>query len=542
MKRKHFLTVLLASFFIIISLHGVDAQTSISGDDICGKTSECKISDLKIVYAGVFKLIITLGLPLMVVFIIYRFVVAWYALQQGNANAYREATKKVTQGLVGFVIIVALFGGIFLAMLRYLGVKEPFLQLLNSISATSIQIIPHAYAAGSTCAPPTKGNTCYFTAKGTSLVGTITDANSWFDKSLFCQDSTTGLTSNTDFVNNSNYWRGTTDCTGKTNGTVCDRGATYSYTMGICSNSYTPPDPHFTTGPADCVGKLPDTFCTPAGFVFGAKGGTCVSRTATVGEATCYPVGTSIRCLSPYNEGKVGTTDFNASRCIVVGDPCTENGKPGIFVQKPQNIFCVETVTAPATATIPPVTSTTQPVAAQAATQLTNPLGFTSLYDFILGALSLVMKFFIYPALVGIWVWSGFSFVLAQGAPDKLNKAKNLLLWAFVSTLIVFMTNMFLLALKGSVEKIVPASTTTTTVSPAGTLDGRVAPADGTYGAACTMPDGSTGTLGTDLICQGGRGTTTLLACSTFTTQAVCTANYSSKTRLYCKWSTSCTD
>jgi hypothetical protein len=395
--------------------------------------------------------------------IIYRFVMAWFALSQGNANAYKEAGKKATQGIIGFIIIVALSGGIVLAMLKYLGVKDGTgggfnpLKLLQSISLLEI---PHAYAAGSTCAPPTKGSTCYFTANGTKLVGNITDSGSSFDLSLFCQDLKTGLTSNTDFVNNMNYWKGTTysNCTGKINGTVCNRGTTYSNTMGVCSDSYTPPDPHFTSGAADCKGKLPDTFCTPTGFVFGAKGGTCVSRTTTVGEATCYPVGTGVRCLSPYNEGKEGTTDFSGAGCIVVGDPCKLSAtKTGIYVQKPQNIFCIDPATiAPVTSAPTPTPTPVAPTAPQAPSQLPNPLGFDSLYDFILGILNVAMKFFLYPAMVGIWVYSGFLYVAAQGAPEKLKKAHNLLIWAFISTLIVFTVQGFMMAIKASVDKILP--------------------------------------------------------------------------------------
>lgn len=383
---------------------------------------------------------------------------AWFALSQGNAGAYKEAGKKATQAIIGFLIIVAISGGIVLAMLKYFGVKDGSgggfnpLKLLQSISLLEV---PHAYAAASVCAPPQKGDTCYFTAKGTKLVGTIRDSGHSWDLALYCEDSITELTSYTDSVGGVKYWKGQTDCTGKINGTVCDLDPAYQNRMGVCSSSYTPPDPHFTSGAADCKGKLPDTFCTPTGFVFGAAGGTCVSRTATVGEATCYPVGTGVKCLSPFNEGKVGSTDFNGAACIVVGDPCKQSdGKPGIYAQKQLGTFCVDPSTV--AATNPPADSASDPASAPAApTQLPNPLGFNSLYDFILSALSVAMKFFLYPAIIAIWVYSGFLYVAAQGAPDKLKKAHNLLLWAFISTLIVFMTQGFLTAIKGSVDKII---------------------------------------------------------------------------------------
>lgn len=333
MKRKNLLTFILASFFILMTLQGAHTYASISGGEVCGNTSECKIDDLKKISQGIFSLIISVGLPLLVVFIIYRFIMAWYALQQGNANAYKEAGKKATEAIIGFIIIVALFGGIFLAMLKYFGASDWTTTLLQKISIT--EVIPHAYAQ-------------------------------------------------------------------------------------------TPP-------------AAPTTSC---GF----------------------------------------------------------SGLP-------------------------------------------NPLGFCSLYDFILGALNVVMKFFLYPALIGIWVWSGFSYVLAQGAPEKLSKAHKLLLWAVISTLVVFMTQGFLNALRGSVNKILPTTTTTTNTITTTTTTTDNYRNPGEVGSVCTMPDGSTiGQLGTDLTCQGGRGSTTIPACNTFTTEPACKDNYSPATHLSCKWSMGCSD
>jgi hypothetical protein len=89
---------------------------------------------------------------------------------------------------------------------------------------------------------------------------------------------------------------------------------------------------------------------------------------------------------------------------------------------------------------------------------LPRPTQATNLYDFILSALSLVMKFFIYPALVVIWVWTGFSFVLAQGAPEALTKAKKWLMWAFITTLVIVVLQGFLLALRATALKVISSS------------------------------------------------------------------------------------
>ena len=114
------------------------------------------------------------------------------------------------------------------------------------------------------------------------------------------------------------------------------------------------------------------------------------------------------------------------------------------------------------------------------------------------------MRFFIYPALVTIWVWTGFSFVLAQGNPEALNKTKKWLIYAFVTTFIVFILQAFLTAARGTVQKVLPASQTQ---SGAGTQDGRVAPKKGETGSACTTKSGSSGITGTDGDCYpSGRG------------------------------------
>jgi hypothetical protein len=83
----------------------------------------------------------------------------------------------------------------------------------------------------------------------------------------------------------------------------------------------------------------------------------------------------------------------------------------------------------------------------------------------MLKILALVIRFFIYPALIVIWVWTGFAFVLAQGKPDALSKAKKLLVWATISTFVVVMIQAFLFAAKGTVEEILPGSTTSINIS-----------------------------------------------------------------------------
>lgn len=252
--RKTFLSFLVLA--TALSTITVFAQGSIA--DACGQTTDpskaCTLADIKTITKGVFSLVISIGLPLLVVSIAYRFIKAWFALQQGNANAYKEAIKKTGDAIVGFMIIVALLGGIFIGLLRYLGVKDRYLTPFKNIFS-SVQV---------------------------------------------------------------------------------------------------------------------ESYHVPYQGLHGMD---------------------VVRLLVPTASAQTAASDL-------------------------------------------------------------NPVEVTSLYDFIVAVLRLIMRFFIYPALIVMWVWTGFSFVLAQGAPDALTKAKKWLWWAFISTFIIFMIQAFLSAVRGSVNKI----------------------------------------------------------------------------------------
>lgn len=245
--KKYVLTLLFSLVIISVfstSALGVHAQTS--GESIvkCGQdasiTSACKLDkeNFGAMIKGVLGIVITIGLPLLFIFVSYRFVMAWFSLQQGNANAYKDALQKAGNAIVGFLIVVVLVAGGLYTILSFFGVSDKVLGILKMFSYSGL--LPHAYAAA--------------------------------------------------------------------------------------------------------------------------------------------------------------------------GD------------------------------------------------YLPNYSGVDNLYDFILRALSLVMKFFIYPALIVIWVWTGFSFVLAQGAPEALTKAKKWLMWAFITTLVIMVLQGFLFALRASALKIIGTS------------------------------------------------------------------------------------
>jgi hypothetical protein len=273
MKKYFLISCILTILFTTFSFSGigvgvdhVSAQASVSGDEVCGgiNTPRCTISDAKAIFKNlIINVVVPIGSALLVVFIIFRLLMAQKALMEGNAQAYKEAGKKIGNAIFGFFIVVAVVGGLLLAMLKFLSVDPRFLQLLSD--AVIGAFIPHAYA------------------------------------------------------------------------------------------QYLP-----------------------------------------------------------------------------------------------------------------------------------NPLGTNNLYDFILTVVRTVIRFFVYPAIIAVWVWTGFAFVAAQGAPEALMKAKKWLMWAIICTVLIFMTEAFLFALRGTVNQILPNSATTAGV--------------GTGGTPYVPP---TGTSGTASVCAG---------------------------------------
>lgn len=312
--QSHKITPFLASFVILCLLsvtlvHAQGSGTSLSGDEVCGRwdpvaqkiVNPCSIADIAKVLKGVLSIVISIGFPLLIVFVAYRFIMAYFAAVQGNRDAYKDAVKKSANAMLGFLFIVALFAGLMFVLLKYVGVKDGPLQLLKLFTDA---FIPHAYAE----------------ATSTS--------------------SSTATTS---------------------------------------------------------TGYLP------------------------------------------------------------------------------------------------------------------NFLSSNDLYSLLLSIARLVMRFFIYPALIVMWVWTGFAFVLAQGNPDALSKARKWLMAAFISTLVIFMLQGFLIAAQGTVKKILPGFQEVTAPSTAtgnGERLGELAPAAGATGSICSLSGGGTGTTGTDGKCYPGRGGT----------------------------------
>lgn len=85
---------------------------------------------------------------------------------------------------------------------------------------------------------------------------------------------------------------------------------------------------------------------------------------------------------------------------------------------------------------------------------LQNPLQSNSLYDLVVAALNLAIRFFVYPAIIAAWVASGFKFVYSQGSPEGLKTARSWLFATLIATVVIFTIQGFVLALRGTAEKV----------------------------------------------------------------------------------------
>lgn len=297
MKRQNLITIALSIVCIFLSFHVVSAQTaaSISGDDVCGTAANvCGPQHLKQIVSSTLNVFVVYGSVILVVFVAYRFLMAWIKLQQGNSAAYKEATKQATQAIGGFIFVVVLFAGFFFFALQFFGVRnDNDFNPLNILQLFSDAFIPHAYA--------------------------------------------------------------------------------------------------------------------------------------------------------------------------------------------------------------------------QTQKYLPNPLTITNPYDFLLAVLRVIMRFVIYPGMIYMWVRSGLQFVIAQGNPEGLKKAKQWITWAFVSTFVVFSIQGFVSIMSATAVEVIGGNkvTPSTTVNqPVGTTDGRTVPAPGTTGSACDYngQGAGSGQIGVDGICYAGRG------------------------------------
>lgn len=145
-SKKILMRTLFVIAHIIAGVGLLHAQVAVmSGNALCGSTATttCKLTDLKALIKGVGYLIIGIGLPLIIVLSSVRILIAWKSAAEGNANAYKEAVKKIWNSLVGVFIIVLLLSGGLAMLFSFVSASDAFSKLFNlSIEA----FVPHVYA------------------------------------------------------------------------------------------------------------------------------------------------------------------------------------------------------------------------------------------------------------------------------------------------------------------------------------------------------------------------------------------------------------
>jgi len=86
-------------------------------------------------------------------------------------------------------------------------------------------------------------------------------------------------------------------------------------------------------------------------------------------------------------------------------------------------------------------------------TSLCNPLGYTSLTQFLQKLLQIVAEIG-FPVIVLFLVYIGFLFIAAEGNPKKLASARSYLFWAVIGGLIVLGAQALSLAIQGTVDQL----------------------------------------------------------------------------------------
>lgn len=145
---KKYLVPLFFSFVILASfadpLQVANAQSAGSSIVTCGETAtspKCTIGGIGAIVKGVLTLVLSIGLPLLFIFVAYRFVMAWFSLQQGNANAYKDALQKAGNAIFGFLIVVVLIGGGLYTILSVLELNQSIYRYSNYFQREAISPI-----------------------------------------------------------------------------------------------------------------------------------------------------------------------------------------------------------------------------------------------------------------------------------------------------------------------------------------------------------------------------------------------------------------
>jgi hypothetical protein len=85
--------------------------------------------------------------------------------------------------------------------------------------------------------------------------------------------------------------------------------------------------------------------------------------------------------------------------------------------------------------------------------QISNPITFTNLNDFLEALIDLLILIAT-PIIVVFVIYSGFLFVTAGGNTEKLNRAKKTLLWTLIGALILLGAEAVRILVEGTITDI----------------------------------------------------------------------------------------
>lgn len=83
--------------------------------------------------------------------------------------------------------------------------------------------------------------------------------------------------------------------------------------------------------------------------------------------------------------------------------------------------------------------------------QLCNPLKFSTITDFLIAIID-VLLIFALPLIILAIMYAGFMFVTAQGDTSKISKARAALTWAVVGGVIALSAKLIISVLQGTID------------------------------------------------------------------------------------------
>lgn len=164
MKKGLILASLLSAFFVIGMHGGLPAELAhaqgIAGDSLCGAQGDpCTPQDLRILANKLFLLFASIGTALLFLFIIVRVLYSVYLyMANDDPGALARARTQSFNMMIGYGIIIAVFGGLYVIGLKIFGVQDGVLNLLKLFSEGFVQ---HAHASSHTLTNPLSSDNAY---------------------------------------------------------------------------------------------------------------------------------------------------------------------------------------------------------------------------------------------------------------------------------------------------------------------------------------------------------------------------------------------